>query len=175
MRQTDKSPVERLRPLSRNDLPGFNRMVNAVCRERRYMIRVEGFSLSETRTLLEQVLTRGWPNVVAEVESALVGWCMVLAREEEGFRHAGLLGMGLLPPWRGRGLGARMLDECLQQARDFGLERVELEVYASNTPAVRLYERRGFRLEGRKRRARKLEGVYDDILVMALTLPDGPG
>jgi hypothetical protein len=33
-----------------------------------------------------------------------------------------------------------------------------------------LYERRGFICEGVKRRARKLDGVYDDITAMALFL-----
>lgn len=48
------------------------------------------------------------------------------------------------------------------------MERAELEVFASNRPAIALYEAAGFVHEGVKRRARKLEGVYDDIVLMAI-------
>jgi RimJ/RimL family protein N-acetyltransferase len=48
------------------------------------------------------------------------------------------------------------------------LERIELEVFASNTPAITLYEKKGFVVEGVKKKARKLDGVYDDMIQMAL-------
>jgi RimJ/RimL family protein N-acetyltransferase len=41
-------------------------------------------------------------------------------------------------------------------------------VFASNTRAFALYERLGFVREGLKRRARKLDGGYDDDVLMAL-------
>jgi RimJ/RimL family protein N-acetyltransferase len=50
------------------------------------------------------------------------------------------------------------------------VEKVELEVYSDNEGAVRLYERFGFKHEGLKVRGRKLEGRYQDILLMALWL-----
>lgn len=156
-----------LRELAREDAAAFNAMVNSVCRERRFLIRLEGFSLAETAGFIERLLDGAWPHVVLETSGRLAGWCVVMPRAPEGFRHTGLLGMGLLPPWRGRGLGRRLLDEGLARAWASGLERVELEVYAGNAPAVQLYERAGFVREGRKRRARKLDGVYEDILLMA--------
>ena len=42
----------------------------------------------------------------------------------------------------------------------------QLLVYAVNEGACRLYERLGFELEGRLRRAALYEGAYIDILVM---------
>jgi RimJ/RimL family protein N-acetyltransferase len=45
---------------------------------------------------------------------------------------------------------------------------VELSVFASNLTAIRLYEKFKFEVEGRKKKARKLDGSYDDIIVMAL-------
>jgi putative acetyltransferase len=47
---------------------------------------------------------------------------------------------------------------------------VELEVFASNAPAIRLYERAGFRHEGRAVAACILEGRIEDILRMARLL-----
>lgn len=52
-----------------------------------------------------------------------------------------------------------------------GMERIELEVFASNARAIRLYERLGFVTEGVKRGARKLDGVYEDNVLMAWRLP----
>ena len=49
-----------------------------------------------------------------------------------------------------------------------GIERVELEVFASNERAIAFYRTSGFVTEGIKRRARKLDGVYDDNVFMAL-------
>lgn len=51
-----------------------------------------------------------------------------------------------------------------------GLEKVELEVYSDNIAAIRLYERHGFKPEGVKKHARKFEGKYQDIQLMALLL-----
>ena len=62
------------------------------------------------------------------------------------------------------------MDATVEAARGFGFERVELEVYASNARAIGMYEKWGFQREGIKRRARKLDDVYDDIIVMALLL-----
>ena len=90
------------------------------------------------------------------------------AKPYAGHRHTGSLGMGLLPAYRGRGLGARLLDEALSGAFAQGLTRIELEVYRSNRAAIALYERRGFAHEGCKRRGRQLDGEVDDILCMAL-------
>jgi RimJ/RimL family protein N-acetyltransferase len=48
------------------------------------------------------------------------------------------------------------------------LERIELEVYGSNESAIRFYERTGFVVEGVKKKGRKLDGEYDDLVQMAV-------
>ena len=88
--------------------------------------------------------------------------------KSEEFTHCGTLGMGVLRDHRRQGIGTRLMERTISKAKVRGIERVELEVYASNVPAISMYEKRGFVHEGVKRRARKIDGVYDDILVMAL-------
>jgi RimJ/RimL family protein N-acetyltransferase len=114
---------------------------------------------------------RGVIQFVALVGSQVVGWCDISRKPIEGFRHSGVLGMGLLQPYRGRGLGGALLRAVLDEAQLQGLSRVELEVYTSNQPAIALYERFGFVREGIKRSARILDGKIEDILCMALLLP----
>ena len=50
------------------------------------------------------------------------------------------------------------------------VRRNALEVFASNAPAVHLFEKAGFVTEGVKRRARILDDQEDDVVCMALLL-----
>jgi ribosomal protein S18 acetylase RimI-like enzyme len=50
--------------------------------------------------------------------------------------------LALLPPWRGRGIGGRLLRELLAEAAAAGLP-VRVHVERTN-PALRLYARLGF-------------------------------
>lgn len=60
--------------------------------------------------------------------------------------YLGLLGVA--PDAQGRGIGGRLLDHLVSDARDDGQAALVLHVLASNTPAVRLYESRGWRALG---------------------------
>jgi ribosomal protein S18 acetylase RimI-like enzyme len=75
--------------------------------------------------------------------------------------------MGVHKDHRSRGVGREMLAVAVQKAFAGALERIELEVFASNRAAVRLYEAFGFEYEGRKVAARRIDSVADDILLYA--------
>ncbi|MDF1506324.1 ribosomal protein S18-alanine N-acetyltransferase [Roseisolibacter sp. H3M3-2] len=72
---------------------------------------------------------------------------------------------------RGRGIGARLLDAALDEARRRGAAQVFLEVRESNAVARRLYESRGFEELGRRRRYYR--APVEDALVLRLSLPAG--
>ncbi len=59
--------------------------------------------------------------------------------------------VAVLPAHRGRGVGRLLLTHVLREAARFGAHRATLEVRASNASALRLYERLGFVIEGRRR------------------------
>lgn len=153
---------------------GFSRAVDAVARERRYLGMVEGPPVEASRAFVAHLLGGGGVHLVAvDADGRVLGWCDIERRGAEGFRHVGRLGIGMLQEVRGRGLGRRLMREAIDAARRQGMERIELEVFASNTRAIALYESLGFQHEGRKRRVRKLDGVYDDDVLMALLLDEG--
>ena len=56
----------------------------------------------------------------------------------------------------------------LAAAHALGLKRVELTVRSDNDRAIRLYERVGFVREGERRNAVLLDGIYKNILMMAI-------
>ena len=83
-------------------------------------------------------------------------------------RHSGGLGIMVRTDCQGQGIGTALLEAVLDLADNWlMLRRVELEVYADNQRAVRLYEKFGFETEGRKREASVKNGAYVDLLVMA--------
>lgn len=67
----------------------------------------------------------------------------------QGVRTASGIGaiqnLGVVPAHRGRGLGAALLLQALYGFRRTSLHRAFLEVTASNSAAIRLYRRLGFR------------------------------
>jgi ribosomal protein S18 acetylase RimI-like enzyme len=149
----------------------LNRALDVVARERRFIGFLEAPPVEKSLKLIRHVLTGGGVQRLAIAgDDEVVGWCDILRNQMEGFRHGGRMGMALLPAYRGAGLGQRLLTETLDDARALGLERVDLEVFASNASAIALYRKLGFVVEGIKKNARKLDGKYDDDLIMALLL-----
>nr|WP_298055948.1 GNAT family N-acetyltransferase [uncultured Halomonas sp.] len=55
-----------------------------------------------------------------------------------------LMLMGLIPKWRGQGLGRSLLNKALALAQQAGAQEVILAVDAVNLPAKRLYQQAGF-------------------------------
>jgi RimJ/RimL family protein N-acetyltransferase len=74
---------------------------------------------------------------------------------------------------RGQGLGEAALRLMLAHAfDDLGLNRVHLRVLADNTPALRLYRKLGFTIEGRLRCHAFKCGRLQDVLCMGLLRDD---
>ncbi len=149
------------------DVESLTALIDGVSRERRYLGNTIGFPVEATRAFLASVRLAGGVHVVAVESGDVIGWCDITPHEFEGMRHVGRLGMGVRSDHRAKGVGHALLRTAIEKAFAGALERIELEVYASNLAAVRLYETFGFQAEGRKIAARKLDGVTDDILLFA--------
>src|SRR5258705_5906530 len=79
-------------------------------------------------------------SVVAVAGGQLVGILHV-----EASRHGfGEIGMLVHRDWRGQGVGSALLREAISRARDQGLHKLCLEVFAHNTAAIGLYRACGF-------------------------------
>ncbi|MGE5170032.1 MAG: N-acetyltransferase family protein [Rudaea sp.] len=159
-----------IRPITLGDIEQFGQVTDRVMRERRYMAFVEGFPIDEAAAFVARNLRLRNPQLVADDGGRVVGWCDIRRETIPVYAHAGHLGMGLLPEYRGRGIGERLLRASIEAARAAGFERIELTVYARNERAFALYRKVGFVHEGTRTRGKKLDGEYDDVYMMGMLL-----
>ena len=157
-----------IEPIAEEHIESYHQCLDAVARERLHLAFVKAPPLASTRTFVLSNIAHDVPQFVAVRDGLVIGWCDVSPMRLEGFTHRGTLGMGVRREYRRLGIGTRLITQTIDKAKEKGLERIELEVFASNTPAISLYEKVGFVVEGMKKKARKLDGAYDDIVDMAL-------
>ena len=98
----------------------------------------------------------------------LVGTCCLVDIDWVGRAAELRIRIGEKAVWGG-GLGSDACAVLLGFGFDeLNLERIGLRVWASNTRAQRLYDKLGFVVEGRLRRAAYVNGVTEDVIVMGL-------
>ena len=90
--------------------------------------------------------------VVACVQGEVVGHLALSIYMNPRTRHSGHLGIAVRDDWQGRGVGTALMGVCLDLADNWlNLTRLDLRVYVDNSPAIVLYKKFGFDIEGTHR------------------------
>jgi L-phenylalanine/L-methionine N-acetyltransferase len=112
---------------------------------------------------------------VAELGGQLVGSAGLHPAGPLRRRHAAHLGISVVPQSQRQGVGRALMQTLCDYADRWAhLQRLELTVFVDNAPAIALYERFGFRLEGTHRAYALRDGVYVDVHTMARLHPHPP-
>jgi putative acetyltransferase len=108
-------------------------------------------------------------SLVACVEDEVVGQLgLHTFPDRPRRRHVGQIGMAVGDDWQGKGVGTALLQAAVDLADNWlNLTRLELDVYTDNEPAVRLYQKFGFVIEGTLVRFAFRDGQYVDAYIMA--------
>lgn len=87
---------------------------------------------------------------VAEFDSSLIGNIDLNGNQRLKLYHTGVVGMGILSKWRGKGVGSALLDAILKwsELNPF-ITLLWLEVYDTNLGGKALYQKMGFQECGR--------------------------
>jgi putative acetyltransferase len=107
-------------------------------------------------------------HLVAEIDGRVVGSAGMHLATSPRQRHMADIGMTVHDDFQGRGVGTALLAAALDLADNWlNLRRVELHVYTDNAPAIHLYEKFGFEIEGTARQYAFRAGQYVDAYAMA--------
>jgi RimJ/RimL family protein N-acetyltransferase len=123
-------------------------------------------------------LERGWLSnlqnmisIVAFYKDKMVGHAQIFKFPHPRRKGTGDLVIYLHQDFHNVGLGTAMLTKLIELAKREGLHRIGLDVIADNKPAIHLYQKFGFKIEGVKKDAYfGADGKYHDELVMGLIL-----
>lgn len=90
-------------------------------------------------------------------------------------RHAWMLGISVVPQAQGRGVGTALMQALCDYADNWvGALRLELGVYTDNAPALALYRKFNFQIEGTQRGYAFRDGQYVDSHLMVRFHPKPP-
>ena len=142
--------------------------LDSVARERIFIGRLQAPSKSDMRKRFEAGQKDGAIQDWALVNGQVVGWAIVIPHNLFGLMHSAGLALGVHRDFRRQGIGLQLMTGVIEQAWRSGLERLELEVWSDNQPAINLYEKLGFRREGLLRNYRYLDGQFTDAIMMGL-------
>jgi L-amino acid N-acyltransferase YncA len=67
---------------------------------------------------------------------------------------------------RGQGVGQRLLEALIASTEAAGIWTIQTGIFPENEGSIRLHERVGFEVVGRRKRLGKLDGVWRDVLLL---------
>ncbi len=109
----------------------------------------------------------GYYSLVACVDGEVVGQ-IGLSTNRARHRHVGEVGMMVRDDWQGKGIGTALMQAVIDLADKWlNLYRLELDVYTDNEPAIKLYKKFGFQVEGTRVGMAFRDGQYIDSYAMA--------
>ena len=106
--------------------------------------------------------------IVAEVDGVIAGYIGFWAVAGE----CQINNVAVAPQHRRSRIGSYMLHTTIEACREAGIDLFTLEVRSGNDPAIRLYEKFGFRRDATRRGYYQDNG--EDAILMSLQLAEGP-
>lgn len=107
-------------------------------------------------------------ELVALLDCHVAGHMGILLHRDPRRKHVGSFGMAVHPEFQRKGCGRALMEELTDLSDNWlNLLRLELQVFSDNLPAVELYRRFNFTVEGESRYSLFKEGKYAHSYTMA--------
>ncbi|MCD5324378.1 MULTISPECIES: GNAT family N-acetyltransferase [Pontibacillus] len=164
----------RIREIETSDAEGLATLTQQVEGSSQFMLWEKGERMIGTDSQLKMIErmknNENSTILVAEDETRLVGYLLVMGGNAKRNKHAAAIVVGILEGYRGKGIGTQLFKELEQWASKHRLRRLELTVITRNEAGLSLYKKMGFEIEGVKKDSLRIDGEYVDEYYMAKIL-----
>jgi L-amino acid N-acyltransferase YncA len=139
-----------VRPAEVHDVPAILEIYNDAILTTTATYDLEPVSLEVRRAWFDEHVRQNLPVLVAIAGDDVAGFASLsLFREKPGYRFTVENSVYVAPAHRGKGVGARLLEAIVAEARHGGFHAVIAGVDAENETSIRLHARCGFVEVGR--------------------------
>lgn len=106
-------------------------------------------------------------RLVAEDDGHVLGWS-ALSPVSDRCAYAGVAEVSVYvdPSAQRRGVGGQLLARLIVESEAAGLWTLQAGIFPENAASIRLHERHGFRVIGRRERLGQLGGRWRDVLLL---------
>lgn len=163
-----------IRNITINDSENFLSLCKRIDAETKNM----GFSTGERnltikqqeesiKNILENKLSNIW---VAEHNNILIGYLIAVGNTVIRKKHSLYIAIGVIQDFNNMGVGTALLTSLIKWAEENSIHRIELTVRVTNSSAIHLYKKIGFKEEGIKKHSLLIDSKYEDELYMSKLL-----
>lgn len=106
----------------------------------------------QSRIFLERIINNDESDIVLALDNEIVVGFVLMQKEQsvnlsmlKVYSYAYLTDIFVSEGYRGHGIGQQLIHFCEQWAKQEGLDYIELNVWAKNVDAIKLYEKCGFK------------------------------
>ncbi|SFZ77232.1 GNAT family N-acetyltransferase [Chitinimonas taiwanensis] len=161
-----------IRPALDADLEGIRSIYNDAVVNTTAIWNEVAVDLANRRAWLADRTAAGFPVLVAvDAAGAVLGYASYGTwRAIDGFRHTVEHSVYVRADQRGAGLGARLLEALIAEARQAGLHVLVAAIESENQASIRLHQRFGFTITGQMPQVGRKFDRWLDLTFMQLIL-----
>ena len=158
------------------DEEGLINQMKIVDSETKFLAREPGefnFTLEQEREFIKNSMNNeNRLFLIGEIDGRIIANCSVgVISNSKRYLHRAAMGIAVRMDYWNKGIGKKLMHECIQWCEEKGIEQLELEVVTQNNRAVSMYQNLGFQIYGTKKHALKYgDGTYADEYYMILFL-----
>ncbi|MBI5355373.1 MAG: GNAT family N-acetyltransferase [Candidatus Aenigmarchaeota archaeon] len=156
------------RYITLSDSRGLSNLVNSLVKEKANIGTTKHVTEKKQRKILKTFLkTMGEEGITIVADSGVYAGSCTLRRGKKIFSQTADLGVFLLKKYRKMGIGKRLMELAMGEAkRIWNVRIVKLEVFKNNGNAIKTYKRLGFKKYGEIQREALHWGKYKDVVYM---------
>ena len=104
-------------------------------------------------------------RLIALIDGKIVGWA-ALSNVSGRCVYSGVAEVSIYidSDFRGKGIGDRLMSELISESESNGIWTLQAGIFPENAGSLRLHEKHGFRLLGRKERIGKMDDTWRDVI-----------